>query len=89
METNERAMLRTLASKAEGYYASADLLLPLIDTDSRAALWVLVTIYHDLLRKISKTEGDVFTKRVSVSIPAKLTVLARGVLLTLRNRVVA
>jgi 15-cis-phytoene synthase len=87
MATNERAMLRTLGLKAEGYYASADRLLPLIDTDSRAALWVLVTIYHDLLRKISKNEGDVFTERVSVSTPAKLTVLARGVLLTLRNRV--
>jgi 15-cis-phytoene synthase len=87
METNERAMLRTLGSKAEGYYASADRLLPLIDADSRAALWVLVTIYHDLLRKISKTDGDVFAERISVSTPAKLTVLARGVLLTLRNRV--
>jgi 15-cis-phytoene synthase len=87
METNERAMLRTLGSKAEGYYASADRLLPLIDADSRAALWVLVTIYHDLLRKISKMNGDVFAERVSVSTPAKLTVLARGVLLTLRNRV--
>lgn len=87
METNERAMLRALGLKAEGYYASADRLLPLIDADSRAALWVLVTIYHDLLRKISKTDGDVFTERVSVSTPAKLTVLARGVLLTLRNRV--
>ena len=87
METNERAMLRALGSKAEGYYASADRLLPLIDADSRAALWVLVTIYHDLLRKISKTDGDVFTERVGVSTPAKLTVLARGVLLTLRNRV--
>jgi phytoene synthase len=87
MEPNERAMLRALGSKAEGYYASADRLLPLIDADSRAALWVLVTIYHDLLLKISKTNGDVFSERVSVSTPAKLTVLARGVLLTLRNRV--
>jgi 15-cis-phytoene synthase len=87
VETNERAMLRALGSKAEGYYASADRLLPLIDADSRAALWVLVTIYHDLLRKISKMNGDVFTERVSVSTPAKLAVLARGVLLTVRNRV--
>ncbi|MEO6806500.1 MAG: phytoene/squalene synthase family protein [Edaphobacter sp.] len=89
METNERAMLRALASKAEGYYASADRLLPLIDADSRAALWVLVTIYHDLLRKIAKTDGDVFTDRVSVSTAAKLTVLARGVLIMVRDRMVA
>jgi 15-cis-phytoene synthase len=87
MATSERAMLRMLGSKAEGYYASADRLLPLIDADSRAALWVLVTIYHDLLRKISKADGDVFTERVSVSTPAKLATLARGVLMTVRNRV--
>ena len=58
MEGNERAMLRALGSQAERYYASAPRLLPLIDADSRAALWVLVTIYHRLLLKISKAHGD-------------------------------
>jgi phytoene synthase len=87
LQPNERAMLNALGSRAETYYGSAKRLLPLIDADSRAALWVLVRIYHDLLLKISKMDGDVFTERVSVSTPAKLAVLARGVLLTLRNRV--
>ena len=87
MKTNEREMLRVLGSRAEGYYRSADQLLPLIDADSRAALWVLVTIYHGLLRKISNTDYDVFTGRVSVSTPAKLAILARGALMTMGNRV--
>ena len=87
METNERAMLSVIESKAEQYYASADRLLPLIDADSRAALWVLVTIYHRLLLKISGAAGDVFTKRISVSTPAKLTILTQGAVMTLRNRV--
>jgi phytoene synthase len=87
METNERAMLSVIESKAEQYYASADRLLPLIDADSRAALWVLVTIYHRLLLKISSAAGDVFTKRISVSTPAKLTILTQGAVMTLRNRV--
>lgn len=87
MATNERAMLRALGSRAEGYYRSADQLMPLIDRDSRAALWVLVTIYHGLLRKISNADYDVFTKRVSVSTPAKLAILARGALMTMGNRV--
>lgn len=87
MEGNERAMLRALGSQAERYYASAARLLPLIDADSRAALWVLVTIYHRLLLKISKAHGDVFTKRISVSTPAKLTILTQGALMTMRNRV--
>ncbi len=60
IHANDRAMLHTLGSKAEGYYASADRLLPLIDRDSRAALWVLVTIYHDLLRRIAHQDGMSF-----------------------------
>jgi 15-cis-phytoene synthase len=86
MEANERALLRALGARAEAYYASADRLLPLIDADSRAALWVLVTIYHKLLLKIFDVDGDVFTERISVSTPTKLTVLARGAAMTLRNR---
>jgi 15-cis-phytoene synthase len=87
MEANERAMLRALGSRAEEYYASADRLLPLIDADSRAALWVLVTIYHRLLLDISKADSDVFRQRIRVSTPAKLAILAQGAVMTLRNRV--
>ncbi len=86
METNERAMLRALGTRAEEYYSSATRLLPLIDADSRAALWVLVTIYHGLLLRISKADNDVFTERISVSTPKKLTILAQGAVMTLRNR---
>jgi phytoene synthase len=86
MEAKERAMLRALGAKAEAYYGSADRLLPLIDADSRAALWVLVTIYHRLLTKISVADSDVFTERISVSTPAKLTILAQGAALSLKNR---
>jgi 15-cis-phytoene synthase len=87
MAANERALLSTLGSRAEQYYSSADRLLPLIDADSRAALWVLVTIYHTLLHKIAKADSDVFTERISVSTPAKVAILAQGALMTLRNRV--
>jgi phytoene synthase len=87
IEANERAMLRTLGSRAEEYYSSADRLLPLIDADSRAALWVLVTIYHRLLLNISQVDSDVFTRRISVSTPAKLAILAQGAGMALRNRV--
>jgi phytoene synthase len=86
IQPSERVMLQSLGAKAERFYASADLLLPLIDADSRAALWVLVTIYHRLLLKISASNYDVFTQRVSVSTPAKLTILAQGALKTLANR---
>jgi phytoene synthase len=86
MQPNERALLEKLAQRAEAYYASADRLLPLIDADSRAALWVLVTIYHRLLHKIVHARYDVFTRRISVPTAGKLTILAQGAAISMRNR---
>jgi phytoene synthase len=86
LQPNERAVLQSLAICAEQYYTSADRLLPLIDADSRAALWVLVTIYHHLLHQISAANYDVFTKRARVSTPGKLFILARGAVMGFRNR---
>jgi phytoene synthase len=75
---NERALLAAIASRAEDYYKSAQLLLPLIDRESRPALWVLVTIYHGLLKRIEKSGYDVFSHRASVPMPQKLGILAVG-----------
>ncbi len=86
IQPNERALLQNISSRAEQYYASADRLLPLIDRDSRAALWVLVAIYHRLLLKITAAEYDVFSRRVRVSTPGKLAILAQGAIKTLGNR---
>jgi 15-cis-phytoene synthase len=86
MTEREREMLMSLAVKAEGYYGSASELLPMIEQDSRAALWVLVTIYHGLLKKIEQARGDVFSRRLSVPTSAKLWVLAKGMGMGMRNR---
>jgi phytoene synthase len=87
LQPNERALLAELGVRAEKYYESADKLLPLIDRDSRAALWVLVTIYHDLLKRIATTNGDVFSQRVSVPTSKKLAILAQGTGMAAWNRV--
>jgi phytoene synthase len=74
------------ASRARDFYASAEELLPLIDRDSRAALWVLVTIYRGLLERIVAKNYDVFTERVSVPTSKKLMILAQGMGMAVRNR---
>lgn len=74
----ERALLAELASRAESYYKSADALLPLIRPESRPALWVLVSIYHGLLRRIEGADYDVFTQRASVPTAQKLSILLIG-----------
>ena len=74
----ERALLAELAGRAEDYYQSAQKLLPLIDRESRPALWVLVSIYHALLKRIRRTNYDVFSRRVSVPLTQKVAILLAG-----------
>ncbi len=86
IKPNERAMLTGLSVQAWEYYEAAQALLPMIDADSRGALWVLVEIYSGLLRKIDEREGDVFTKRASVPTRGKILALVRGAAMSLRSR---
>jgi squalene synthase HpnC len=76
--SSERALFADIAQRAEGYYQSALKLLPLIDRESRPALWVLVSIYHGLLKRIRSADYDVFSRRISVPRVQKLGILAIG-----------
>jgi len=82
----ERVLFEEIAHRAESYYRSARQLLPLIAPQSRAALWVLVTIYHQLLKRIQKADYDVFSKRASVPKSQKLAILAVGLSKMALNR---
>ena len=86
LKGNERAMIAALSARAWEYYAAAEELLPLIDADSRAALWVMVKIYSGLLAEIDRTEGDVFSRRVSVPTRRKVYALVRGAAMSVGAR---
>ena len=75
---DERALLADIAQRAENYYLSAQELLPLIDAESRPALWVLVRIYRRLLIHIRRADYDVFSHRIGVPTFMKLEILAVG-----------
>lgn len=75
---NQREVLELQANRAEKYYGSGKQLLPLIDADSRPALWVLITIYRRLLRHICRRNFDVFSARVRVGTLEKLSILFCG-----------
>jgi phytoene synthase len=72
-------MLAEIANRAEQYYGSAQELLPLIDPESRPALWVLISIYHGLLKRIKRADYDVFSDRASVPTADKLAILGTGI----------
>ena len=67
-----------IAQRAEYYYRSAAGVAPLIDAESRPALWVLVSIYHALLKRIERADYDVFSRRATVPLRQKLAILAVG-----------
>jgi len=74
-----RPLLAFEAERAREFYQSGEQLLDYIDEDSRPALWVLVTIYRNLLNKIIARNYDVFGEKVRLSCWEKTSVLARGV----------
>lgn len=86
LRLNQRELLEGLAQRAEDYYKSGFALLPLISPDARPALWVLITIYHRLLRRIERRNYDVFSERVSVPLMTRITILLRGLARVFRSR---
>lgn len=73
-----RALLGFEADRAREYYKAGFELIPLIHRDSRAALWVMITIYSRLLEKIARTNYDVLRRRVRLSAAEKFAMLGRG-----------
>src|SRR5581483_7584594 len=78
-----RGVLELETFRARDHYQAAQKLLPLIDEDSRPALWVLVEIYRRLLEKIVARNYDVFTDRIRLSAREKGLLLLRGLWLRL------
>jgi phytoene synthase len=73
-----RPVLALEADRARDCYRAGEELIPLVSEDSQPGLWVLITIYRRLLEKIAANDYDVFGKRVRLTVPEKLGVLARG-----------
>ena len=89
LQQRHRTMLAETAQHAEDFYQSAQRLLKLIHPDSRAALWVLVTIYHRLLLRIESADYDVFSKRISVPTYEKVGLLLQGIVMVFWSRAIS
>jgi phytoene synthase len=77
-QPNEVALLRGLELHAQTLYRSGYALIPLLEPDARPAMRVLIRIYHRLLDRIAVKHTAVFTERISVPTPEKLTILSVG-----------
>lgn len=86
-ESTDLALLNAFEKHAQAMYRSADALIPLLDSDSRAAMRVLVRIYSGLLDRIAVDPAAVFRGRVSVPTSAKLLIFGSGLAGSIRARV--
>ncbi|HWF12505.1 MAG TPA: squalene synthase HpnC [Candidatus Acidoferrales bacterium] len=73
-----RELLEFETARAWSFYSEGVNLIPLVDTDSRAALWALVRIYSSLLRRIETRGYDVFSERVRLTKAEKTRILLRA-----------
>ena len=84
-----QAALAELATRAQSLYRASGQLIPLLATDSRAAMRVLVRIYHLLLLRIVHVRYRVLDRRISVPTLRKVLVLVRGVVESFLHRALA
>lgn len=75
-----RPLLTLEADRARECYLAGEQLVSMVNEDSQPGLWVLITIYRRLLEKIAAKQYDVFTERVRLTVPEKLSVLGKGIL---------
>jgi len=75
-----RPLLALEADRARECYRDGEELIPLVNEDSQPALWVLITIYRRLLEKIALNEYNVFSERIRLTVPEKLSVMGKGML---------
>jgi phytoene synthase len=75
-----RPLLALEADRARDCYRAGEELIPLVNEDGQPALWVLITIYRRLLEKIAANGYDVFSERIRLTVPEKLTVFGKGML---------
>ncbi len=86
MSQDAYLLLEMEAHRAQKYYAAAEALLPMISADSRPALWVLVAVYRRLLDRIVARQYRVFSGKIKVPTHEKISILLRGLWMTLRAR---
>jgi phytoene synthase len=78
MTENVRALLKFEADRAAKFYAEAEHLLPLVSTDGRPTLTIMIRIYRGILTAIEQNRYDVFSQRARVSSPKKMAIVLRA-----------
>jgi phytoene synthase len=80
-----RQLMEMEAVRAEGFFREAAPLLGRLHPDGRRTFGMMMATYHALLREIRRRPGDVFVRRIRLTWPGKLWIVARWALLPPSN----
>jgi len=80
------ALMKFEADRASHYYDLGRGLMPLVDAESRPALWAMVEIYERILKKMVRKQFAVFQQRIRLSASEKAAVAARAFAMRLAHR---
>ena len=76
LNTTWEPYIHHYAKRARTYLKEAKQLLPLLPRRSRYSPAAMIAFYDKILKQIERQQGDVFTKRVKLSKPQKLSLAA-------------
>lgn len=79
LQKRDDAFLRLMsfeADRARRYYDESRPLIELVHPRSRPSLWAIIEIYRRLLDRIERSNFDVLDKRIRLTTPEKLGILA-------------
>ena len=68
-------MMKFEVDRAKRYFESGSRLLPLVDTDSRICLVILSTIYRKILKKIERSNYNIFQTNYRLNTFEKLSIM--------------
>jgi len=72
------ALMEFEIARAQQYYRESRPLLGLVQPQTRASLWALITIYSSLLDRIAESHYDVLRRRISLGVTEKIWIVARA-----------
>lgn len=74
-----QSLMRFETARARKYYASARKLIPLVEEQSKPALWAMIQIYERILDRIVEKEFDVFNSPIHVAGREKLMIAFKAI----------
>jgi len=76
-----RALMRFQTDRARTYYTEARKLLPMVEKESRPALWAMMEIYEGLLNRIIRNRFDVFQERTRLRGIEKMSIALKALIM--------